>query len=41
MSLKYKQIKPKKIYEEVAETIHEMIRKGQLLPGERLDLSSS
>jgi GntR family transcriptional regulator, transcriptional repressor for pyruvate dehydrogenase complex len=37
MSLKYKQIRPKKIYEEVAETIHEMIRKGQLLPGERLD----
>jgi GntR family transcriptional regulator, transcriptional repressor for pyruvate dehydrogenase complex len=37
MSLKYKQIRPKKIYEEVAETIHEMIRKGQLLPGDRLD----
>jgi GntR family transcriptional regulator, transcriptional repressor for pyruvate dehydrogenase complex len=37
MSLKYKHIKPKKIYEEVADTIHEMIRNGQLLPGDRLD----
>ncbi len=36
-SLKYKQIKPKKIYEEVAETLHEMIRTGQLNPGDRLD----
>ena len=26
----YKKIKPKKIYEEVAETIYEMIRYGQL-----------
>jgi GntR family transcriptional regulator, transcriptional repressor for pyruvate dehydrogenase complex len=36
-SLKYKQIRPKKIYEEVAETIHEMIRNGQLKPGNKLD----
>lgn len=33
----YKKIKPKKIYEEVAETIYEMIRTGQLRPGEKLD----
>lgn len=33
----YKQIKPKKIYEEVAEAIHEMIRSGQLKPGDKLD----
>jgi GntR family transcriptional regulator, transcriptional repressor for pyruvate dehydrogenase complex len=35
--LEYKRIKPKKIYEEVAETLHEMIRTGQLKPGDRLD----
>ncbi len=35
--LKYKQIKPKKIYEEVAEALHEMIRTGELSPGDRLD----
>jgi GntR family transcriptional repressor for pyruvate dehydrogenase complex len=33
----YKKIKPKKIYEEVTEAIHEMIRNGQLKPGEKLD----
>ena len=33
----YKQIKSKKIYEEVAETLHEMIRTGQLKPGDRID----
>lgn len=33
----YKKIKPKKIYEVVAETIHEMIRSGKLKPGDRLD----
>lgn len=33
----YKKIKPKKIYEEVAETIYEMIRTGQLKPGQKLD----
>lgn len=33
----YKKIKPKKIYEEVAETIYELIRTGQLSPGEKLD----
>ncbi|WP_449621454.1 FadR/GntR family transcriptional regulator [Robertmurraya sp. Marseille-Q9965] len=35
--MQYKQIKTKKIYEEVAETLHEMIRTGQLKPGDRLD----
>jgi GntR family transcriptional regulator, transcriptional repressor for pyruvate dehydrogenase complex len=35
--LQYKKIKPKKIYEEVAETIHDMIRAGQLKPGDKLD----
>jgi GntR family transcriptional repressor for pyruvate dehydrogenase complex len=33
----YKKIKPKKIYEEVTEAIYEMIRNGQLKPGDRLD----
>jgi GntR family transcriptional repressor for pyruvate dehydrogenase complex len=33
----YKQIKPKKIYEEVAEAIFEMIKTGQLKPGDKLD----
>lgn len=35
--MEYKKIKPKKIYEEVAETIYEMIRTGELKPGQRLD----
>lgn len=35
--MKYRQIKPKKLYEEVAETLHEMIRTGQLKPGDKLD----
>ena len=35
--LQYKQIKPKKIYEEVAEALHEMIRTGQLKPGDKLE----
>lgn len=35
--LKYKQIKPKKIYEQVAEALHEMIRTGQIKPGDKLD----
>lgn len=35
--MEYKKIKPKKIYEVVAETLHEMIRKGELKPGERMD----
>ncbi|WP_282597667.1 FadR/GntR family transcriptional regulator [Bacillus sp. REN3] len=35
--MQYKKIKPKKIYEEVAETIYEMIRSGQLKPGDKLD----
>lgn len=35
--MKYKQIKPKKIYEEVAETLHELIRTGQIKPGDKLD----
>lgn len=35
--MQYKKIKPKKIYEEVAEAIHGMIRSGQLKPGDKLD----
>ena len=35
--MKYKQIKPKKIYEEVADTLLESIRSGDLKPGEKLD----
>ncbi|MFS0636717.1 FadR/GntR family transcriptional regulator [Mesobacillus foraminis] len=35
--MNYKKIKPKKIYEEVEEAIHEMIRTGQLKPGDKLD----
>lgn len=34
--VKYKKIKPKKIYEEVAEAIYELIRSGQVKPGEKL-----
>jgi GntR family transcriptional regulator, transcriptional repressor for pyruvate dehydrogenase complex len=35
--MEYKKIKPKKIYEQVAEAIYEMIRTGELKPGDRLD----
>ncbi|MBW8348241.1 FadR family transcriptional regulator [Bacillus sp. IITD106] len=35
--MKYKEIKPTKLYEQVAEAIHEMIRSGQLKPGDKLD----
>lgn len=35
--MNYKKIKPKKIYEEVAEAIHEMIKSGQFKPGDKLD----
>ncbi|MDR7000124.1 FadR/GntR family transcriptional regulator [Neobacillus niacini] len=35
--MNYKKIKPKKIYEEVAEAISEMIRSGELKPGDKLD----
>lgn len=35
--LEYKQIKPKKIYEEVTEALQEIIRSGQLPPGSKLD----
>lgn len=35
--MKYKQIKPKKIYEEVAEALHDLIRTGQIKPGDKLD----
>jgi GntR family transcriptional regulator, transcriptional repressor for pyruvate dehydrogenase complex len=35
--LEYKQIKPKKIYEELAEALQEMIRTGQLKPGDKLE----
>lgn len=36
-TLHYNKIKPKKIYEEVAEAIHTMISSGQLQPGDKLD----
>jgi GntR family transcriptional regulator, transcriptional repressor for pyruvate dehydrogenase complex len=36
-TLKFKQIKTKKIYEEVAEAIFEMIKTGALKPGDKLD----
>lgn len=35
--MEYRRIKPRKIYEEVAEAIFEMIRKGDLNPGDKLD----
>lgn len=35
--MEYKKIKPKKIYEQVAETIYDMIRSGKLKPGEKLE----
>ncbi len=35
--MNYKKIKPKKIYEEVAEAIHDMIKSGQFKPGDKLD----
>ncbi|MFS0655135.1 FadR/GntR family transcriptional regulator [Bacillus sp. 179-C3.3 HS] len=35
--MKYQQIKPKKIYEEVTDALVESIRSGDLLPGEKLD----
>ncbi|MEI4789359.1 FadR/GntR family transcriptional regulator [Bacillus sp. FJAT-53060] len=35
--MKYKQIKTKKIYEEIADALVESIRTGELLPGEKLD----
>ncbi len=35
--MKYKKIKPKKIYEQVAEALHEAIRNGQFKPGDKLN----
>ena len=35
--MKYKQIKTKKIYEEVADALLEKIKAGELKPGEKLD----
>lgn len=35
--MKYKKIKQKKLYEEVSEAIHEMIKSGALRPGDKLD----
>jgi GntR family transcriptional regulator, transcriptional repressor for pyruvate dehydrogenase complex len=37
IGLEYKKIKPKKIYEEVTEALHEMIRTGQLPPRSKLE----
>lgn len=34
--MEFKQIRPKKIYEEIAEALHEGIRSGALKPGEKL-----
>ncbi|SLK41249.1 GntR family transcriptional regulator [Mycobacteroides abscessus subsp. abscessus] len=34
--MEFKQIKPKKIYEEVADALYEAIKKGQFKPGEKL-----
>ncbi|MCB5236709.1 FadR/GntR family transcriptional regulator [Niallia alba] len=34
--MEFKQIRPKKIYEEIAEALHEGIRSGGLRPGEKL-----
>lgn len=35
--MEYKRIKPKKIYEQVADSLIEMIKAGQLKPGDKLD----
>lgn len=35
--MKYKQIKTKKIYEEVADALLDMIKNGELKPGDKLD----
>ncbi|ARD47841.1 GntR family transcriptional regulator [Sporosarcina sp. P37] len=35
--MQYKQIKPKKIYEEVADALVHLIRSGKLKPGDKLD----
>ncbi|MGX4668125.1 FadR/GntR family transcriptional regulator [Cerasibacillus sp. JNUCC 74] len=35
--MEYKRIKPKKIYEQVADSLIEMIKAGQLRPGDKLD----
>ncbi|WP_445486656.1 FadR/GntR family transcriptional regulator [Niallia sp. 03133] len=34
--MEFKQIKPKKIYEEVSDALHDAIRLGQLKPGDRM-----
>ena len=35
--VQYRRVKQKKLYEKVAEAIHEKIRSGDLQPGEKLD----
>jgi Transcriptional regulators len=35
--MEYKQIKPRKLYEEVAEALLDMIKKGEIKPGEKLE----
>lgn len=37
MAIEYKRIKRKKINEEVADTLYEMIQRGELKPGDKLD----
>ncbi|MER2058729.1 MAG: GntR family transcriptional regulator, partial [Niallia sp.] len=34
--MEFKQIKPKKIYEEVADALYDAIKKGKFKPGEKL-----
>ncbi|MDF2903988.1 MAG: GntR family transcriptional regulator, partial [Bacillus sp. (in: firmicutes)] len=35
--MKYRQIKQTKIYEEVADAVHDKIKSGELKPGDKLD----
>lgn len=37
MTIEYKRIKPKKINEQVADILYDMIKRGELKPGDRLD----
>ncbi|WP_042346905.1 FadR/GntR family transcriptional regulator [Bacillus massiliigorillae] len=37
MAVEYKRIKPKKINEAIADTLYEMIKSGELKPGDKLD----
>ncbi|WP_019241768.1 MULTISPECIES: FadR/GntR family transcriptional regulator [Bacillus] len=37
MGIEYKKIKKRKLYEEVSEALHNMIKSGELKPGDKLD----